>query len=216
MTSSRDAAFASIALLLATSITGCIGIAHADPAAPPSIACPAAEPANGSRCTVAAGNACNFSVRASRTAHCHCIGQVWDCGTPLGIDVPTSATCPATQPNAGSTCTIPAGPPGGNRPGCTYEVPMSINHQCVCAHAASAPATGTWDCGQVPIPVPVDPRGCPARVPAEATICTVARGVDCQYGFNLSTTCRCNPLSPSDPRTAWQCHTSPSRPAPSR
>jgi hypothetical protein len=210
----------AITLALALTTAHCTGTAHADrmAASAGAASCPSAEPANGSACALPAGDACNFTVRASRTVHCHCMGQVWDCGTPLGIDVPTSATCPSSQPASGSACTLPstANDPGGNRPGCFYDVAMTTNHQCVCAHAASAPANGRWDCGPVPTPIPADPRGCPARTPADNTLCTVAHGVDCQYGFNLSTTCRCNAISPSDPRSAWRCHTSPMPPAPSR
>ena len=102
---------------------------------------------------------------------------------------------------------------GGPRPGCFYEVPAtSIVRDCACAHYAS-PARAVWDCGpRGGTDAAVDARGCPARQPAGDSVCSVPAETQCQYGYNLSTTCQCAPAGGSD--RAWHCITVAQPPSP--
>jgi hypothetical protein len=136
----------------------------------------------------------------------------WDCGTPLGIDVPAAATdCPAAQPTNGSACSMPEREPSGNRPGCFFDVAMTTTHDCSCEHYLDGHAI--WDCGLRSGDGPVDSKGCPARQPLDSTLCNQAASVACQYGYNLSTTCRCHGGTPS--QTTWSCETVAQPPSPS-
>jgi hypothetical protein len=170
----------------------------------------------GASCGLGVGAVCSYTLAAVRAVHCHCSGPSWDCGPPTGMDSSERAPgCPARAPEAGTTCTIASTPPypGGPRPGCFYEVPAtSIVHDCACAHYAF-PARAAWDCGpRGGTDAAVDARGCPARQPAGDSLCTVAAETQCQYGYNLSTTCQCAPPGGGD--RAWRCVTVAQPPSP--
>ncbi|MFO0614727.1 MAG: hypothetical protein U0414_19225 [Polyangiaceae bacterium] len=182
-------------------------------ASTPAPDCPVTEPGNHADCRLPIGASCLYSVPASRSAHCHCMSGAWECGTPLGIDVDAPAgTCPAVQPKAGATCSLVERDPQQNRPGCFYDVPMAITHDCNCAHYGDADR-GEWDCGQLTGDAPVDARGCPARQPPGESLCKVPPTVDCQYGYNLSTNCRCGEQGGV---STWTCVTTPQPPSPGR
>jgi hypothetical protein len=162
------------------------------------------------------GAVCSYTLAAVRAVHCHCIGPRWDCSPPTGMDSSDRALgCPARAPEAGTACTIASTPPypGGPRPGCFYEVPAtSIVRDCACAHYAS-PSRAVWDCGpRGGTDAAVDPNGCPARQPASDSLCTVPAETQCQYGYNLSTTCQCG--SPGGADRAWRCITVAQPPSP--
>lgn len=179
-----------------------------------STTCPAAEPGQRSDCAVAVGRVCTYRLAAVRTVHCHCVGTSWDCGPPLGIDSLSDAPdCPAQAPTSGTACTLQGAPPApGVRPGCRYQVAATpIVHDCACAHFESDDPR--WDCGPRVGDAPVDARGCPAREPVARSLCTGPTATQCQYGYNLSTTCECLAPEPGDPRQ-WRCRTSPQPPSP--
>jgi hypothetical protein len=177
--------------------------------------CPGTEPGKGRSCSLEVGKQCTYTIAAVRNDFCRCYGPNWDCGVPLGIDSTEDAPgCPASHPTVGSACTLKAPDPyPGTRAGCHYQVAATpIRDECECAHpAAGGPAT--WYCGQYVGP-PVDASGCPARKPATDTLCVAAADAQCQYDYNLSTTCRCTPLAGG--KSAWKCvhHHEPPSPGP--
>jgi hypothetical protein len=180
--------------------------------------CPDAEPAQGGGCSVAVGSQCTYTIAAVRDDFCHCFGANWDCGPPAGIDSPENAPgCPASHPAVGSTCTLKAPDPyPGTRAGCHYQVAATpILHECECAHPAAG-GRATWLCGPYAGAM-VDAHGCPSRKPAADTLCVVAADAQCQYDYDLTTTCKCRPLSGG--KSAWTCvhhdePPSPGAPAP--
>jgi hypothetical protein len=174
--------------------------------------CPDREPVHASACGLPIEKPCTYTLAAVRSVHCHCIGPVWDCGTPLGIDSLDDAPgCPAQPPTSGQTCPLTAPPPyPGVRPGCRYQVPATpIIHDCFCAHFRW-PRRDRWDCGRRAGDAPFDTRGCPVRQPLQSSLCTPGPRGPCQYGYNLSTDCQCTPGG------QWRCHTSPQPPSPSQ
>jgi hypothetical protein len=180
--------------------------------------CPTSEPATGTSCSLGVGGMCTYTIAAVRSVHCHCVGPSWDCGPPTGMDSTGDlAGCPARVPEAGATCTIPSTPPypGGPRPGCYYEVPATpVIHDCACAHYA-LPARAVWDCGpRGGSDAAVDARGCPARQPPGESLCVTPAETQCQYGYNLSTTCQCS--LPGTTIRTWRCTTQPQPPSPAR
>src|SRR5262245_14907631 len=98
-------------------------------------ACPTAEPKGHSACGRGVGEPCSYTIPALRTVHCHCVGPVWSCDTPLGIDSLNDAPgCPAQPPMAGQSCTLqPPAQPTTFRPGCRYQVAATpIVRDCFC------------------------------------------------------------------------------------
>lgn len=175
--------------------------------------CPTAEPAAGS-CDLQRDKVCTYTIKAIRQVHCHCIGDNWDCGTPLGIDIEVTdkTQCPAQQPSG--ACTLKEAGQNGNRPGCLYTAPATpIVRDCSCAYF---PATGKaqWDCGARGggIADAVDSDGCPARQPTVDSQCTPPKH-SCGYGPNFATTCECTPFK-GDVST-WHCKTADMPPMPS-
>jgi hypothetical protein len=185
-----------------------------------SAACPEHEPISGDGCSTPIGKSCGYSAPASRQVHCHCVGDVWDCGTPLGIDVPAPSGCPLAQPANGASCPlpphVPAYPGDTYRSGCFYEVAMSVPHECVCVHHRPnwlGSRSASWDCGQIGVGGPPRPPGaCPERKPPDDSLCAGPMNTDCQYGYNLTTTCRCVPTGGAE--AAWGCKTVTEPPSP--
>ena len=194
-------------------MVGCEKHADTPRQAHASDTCPAAEPSAGS-CDLSVGKICRYTLAAEHPVHCHCIGDNWDCGTPLGIDIDVTdkTQCPAQQPSG--ACTLKETRQNGNRPGCFYTAAATpIIHDCACAHF---PATGKaqWDCGVSGGGTDVvDSDGCPARQPTVDSQCTPPKR-PCGYGPNFATTCEC-----TGNVSTWHCKTAdmppmPSRPAP--
>ena len=194
-----------VGALLATS---CAGASGGDPAGS-ATTCPAKEPPPKGRCALGIHASCQYDVPATRGIHCSCIGGAWSCGTPLGIDVSApEGTCPAAKPEDKTRCTLPERDASNNRPGCFYTVPAAMRDECVCAYQSRG--HGEWDCGQIGIGGPPPTNACPERQPHEDTLCAPP-GESCQYGYNLSTTCRCKGDGDS---AKWACVTEKQPPSP--
>jgi hypothetical protein len=194
----------------------CVLAACTQTRVPATTVCQPEEPENGAACGLVVGKACSYTIPSVHTVICSCNDEAWGCGVPSGNDATESAAgCPASAPKVGETCRfqVPAAYP---RPGCLYEVPATpIVHDCFCAHAASAlfgEPRAVWDCKQrTGAPTPFDANGCPWVQPADDSQCTSTTPAACQYGYNLSTTCRCAPRG--DVR-AWRCETVEMPPSP--
>lgn len=178
-------------------------------------ACPEAEPKGGANCNLGIGEPCSYRYAAMRTVHCHCAGPVWDCGPPTSMDVSAdTGTCPAEVPRPGQKCGLLKRDSGSNRPGCIYEVPATpVTRDCFCAHFLN-PERTRWDCGQRTGNSPYDAKMCPWRQPAQDSLCRPTKARECQYGFNLSTTCRCLAFGGQDALFQWKCETAKQPPAP--
>jgi hypothetical protein len=201
---------------LALAAIGCSGSSSAQPV---PTTCPRAERRGGDQCAVPIDNVCRFEIEMVRSDFCHCADHVWQCGVPLGIDSPSDAPgCPSAHPSNGSACTPPPPQPGTGsfRLGCHYQVRATPDtHDCVCAHFADGRAI--WDCARSGGGMPVTTHdGCPARQPVASSLCNqpASAQTDCQYGYNLSTTCNCAPSSRG--QRAWHCETHAQPPSPGR
>jgi hypothetical protein len=132
-------------------------------AAPPAACTETPVPATGGAC-MATDTTCTTA-----TGVCTCGrrgpggGEVWTC----------VASCPATAPTMGGTCT---GEPGGGA-GC-----VSGADTCRCEGAGGAGGARTWVCTATPVPV-----ACPAAEPTVGETCTTGTG-DCPY---TTATCTC-------------------------
>jgi hypothetical protein len=175
--------------------------------------CPTAEPANAGSCDLQMGKICRYTIKAEHQVHCHCVGDNWDCGTPLGIDIAATdqTACPPHQPSG--ACTLRETGQNGNRPGCFYTAAATpFVHDCSCAYFPTT-SKAHWDCGESGGSAVVDSDGCRARQPTADSQCAPPKR-PCGYGPNFATTCECTPLH-GDVST-WHCKTADMPPMPSR